>query len=140
MRALWCGLAFAGAMLWAQEGMRSVWDGVFTEAQAARGQEAYNNVCLGCHGAQLGGGEAAPPLAGGEFLSNWNGLTVGELFERIRVSMPADRPGQLPRQQNADILAYIFKVNGFPPGDKELDQRPEWLKQIRIDAAKPEKK
>jgi cytochrome c len=115
---------------------RSVWDGVYTSEQAQRGEALYTRQCARCHGAQLTGGEAAPPLAGGDFLSNWNGLTVGDLFERIRISMPADRPGQLARQQNADILAHILLANQFPAGKSELEQQTEVLKQIRIEPAR----
>jgi mono/diheme cytochrome c family protein len=119
----------------AAQSSRSVWDGVYTSEQAQRGEALYTRQCARCHGAQLTGGEAAPPLAGGEFLSNWNGLTVGDLFERVRVSMPADRPGQLTREQNADILAHILRANQFPPGKLELEQQTEILKQIRIEPA-----
>ncbi len=85
---------------------RSVWDGVYTSDQAKRGSALYANACASCHGSALNGGESAPPLTGGEFFSNWDGLTVGDLFDRIRVSMPADNPGKLTREQDADILAY----------------------------------
>jgi mono/diheme cytochrome c family protein len=84
----------------AQEGTRSVWDGVYTDAQAKRGQGLYNQHCASCHGDQLTGGEMAPPLAGGEFLSNWNGLTLGDLFERIRKTMPLNEPGNLNREKS----------------------------------------
>jgi len=116
---------------------RSVWDGVYTAEQAQRGSKLYANECASCHGTALNGGESAPPLTGGEFFSNWNGLTVGDLFERIRVSMPADKPGKLSREQDADILAFMLNVNQFPEGKTELDHRTEVLKQIRFEAAKP---
>ena len=119
---------------------RSVWDGVYTQEQARRGAAQYAQNCSMCHGDTLGGGDEAPALAGGEFLSNWNGLTIGELFERIRISMPADRPGKLNRDQIADILSYIFSVNRFPAGKTELERQTEVLKQIRLDPEKPEKK
>jgi len=85
----------------------------------------------------LTGGEAAPPLTGGEFLANWNGLTVRDLFERIRISMPADRPGALSGAQTADILAHMLHVNQFPAGKTELERQTEILKQIRFEAMKP---
>jgi mono/diheme cytochrome c family protein len=113
---------------------RSVWDGVYTSMQAERGAALYANNCASCHGSALGGGESAPPLAGGEFSSNWNGLTVGDLFERIRISMPADRPGKLTREQDADVLAYMLSVSEFPAGKTELEHQTEVLKQIRIEA------
>jgi mono/diheme cytochrome c family protein len=112
---------------------------VYTEAQAERGLAAYNSECARCHGTQLQGGESAPPLAGIEFLSNWNGLTMGDLFERIRISMPADRPGRLSREQNADIIAYMLRVGEFPAGSTELAPRAEALNQIRLDMFRPER-
>ena len=115
---------------------RSVWDGVYTDEQSKRGQALYAKECASCHGAELSGGESAPALAGTAFLANWTGLTVGDLFERIRVSMPQQDPGRLSRQQNADILAYVLNANRFPAGKTELDRQTEALKQIRIDAAK----
>jgi mono/diheme cytochrome c family protein len=119
---------------------RSVWDGVYTQDQAARGQALYNKECAACHGQSLSGGEEAPPLSGGAFMANWNGLTVGDLFERIRVSMPEGRPGTLSRQQNADVLAYILTGNQFPAGKTELNKETELLKQIRFESARPEPK
>ncbi|MCU1338308.1 MAG: cytochrome c, class [Bryobacterales bacterium] len=116
---------------------RSVWDGVYTSEQAARGASLYAKDCASCHGTALTGGESAPPLTGGEFFSNWNGLTVGDLFERIRISMPADRPGRLTREQDADILAFMLSVSQFPPGKTELARQTEALKQIRFDSTKP---
>src|SRR5882762_5843062 len=73
----------------APSGTRSVWDGVYTQEQAERGHSLYNRHCASCHGDELAGGDVPPPLAGSGFLANWNGLTVGDLFERIRRSMPA---------------------------------------------------
>jgi len=131
------GLLGAAAGLLAQTTSRTVWDGVYTTDQAARGAALYSSQCASCHGTALTGGESAPPLAGADFFSNWNGLTVGDLFERIRVSMPADRPGKLSRDQDADILAYILSMNQFPSGKTELERQTEALKQIRIE---PEKK
>jgi mono/diheme cytochrome c family protein len=109
---------------------RSVWDGVYTEDQAKRGAAVYAKECAACHGADLNGGESAPPLVGGTFLSNWNTLTVGDLFERIRESMPQDNPGRLSRQQDADVLAFMLQVNEFPAGKTELDKQTEVLKLI----------
>ena len=118
----------------------SVWDGVYTPQQANRGEALYSMQCAACHGSELTGGESAPPLMGGEFLSNWYGLTVGDLFDRIRVSMPADRPGTLNREKAADILAHIFLVNQFPAGKTDLATQSEYLKQIRIEAKSDGKK
>jgi quinoprotein glucose dehydrogenase len=116
---------------------RTVWDGVFTEEQAARGRELYNKECSTCHAADLSGVDEAPALSGGAFLSNWDGLTVGDLFERVRISMPPNSKGKLSRQQIADILSYVMSANSFPTGKTEMDTKTEVLKQVRIDATKP---
>jgi S-disulfanyl-L-cysteine oxidoreductase SoxD len=141
-RILAAFIAMAGALgvICAQSSTeRSVWDGVYTAEQAKRGEALYANNCASCHGSALGGGESAPPLTGGEFFANWNGLTLGDLFDRIRVSMPADRPGKLGREQNADVLAFMLSVNQFPAGKTELEHQSEVLKQIRFEAEKPRK-
>ncbi len=115
---------------------RSVWDGVYTEDQAKRGEAIYRKECAACHGAMLTGGESAPPLTGGPFLANWNGLTMGDLFDRIRKTMPQTNPGRLTRQQDADILAFMLSVNKFPAGKTELYRQSEMLKEIRFESAK----
>lgn len=125
------------AALAAAQTNRSVWDGVYTEEQARHGQAVYTKECASCHGAELTGGEAAPPLTGIGFLANWNGLTMGDLFERMRVSMPQDDPTRVSRQQHADILAYLLRANRFPAGKAELDRQTEVLNLIKIDAEKP---
>jgi cytochrome c len=123
-----------------QNDTRTVWDGVFTAEQADRGQPLYRKECASCHGDMLTGGEMAPPLAGGQFLSNWNGLTLGDLFERIRKTMPQSKPGKLPRTTIADVTAFMLKANEFPAGKDELSTKPEMLSQIQIEATKPERK
>ena len=118
---------------------RSVWDGVYTQEQSERGHSVYHSQCENCHGEMLTGGDEVPPLAGGQFLANWNGLTVGDLFERIRKTMPLNDPGRLTAQQNADVLAYLFDFNMFPAGKAELPHEAELLKLIRIEATKPDR-
>ena len=114
----------------------SVWEGVYTEEQSRRGEAFYHDKCALCHGDKLTGGESAPPLAGPQFLSNWNGLTLDILFERIRVSMPSDNPARVGRQPKADILAYMLTMNSFPSGKAELPPKAELLKDILIEPAK----
>lgn len=119
---------------------RSVWDGVYTEEQSKRGESVYQKECASCHGASLGGGESAPPLAGGAFLSNWNGLSLGDLFDRIRKTMPLSGPGRLTRQQDADVLAFMLSTNKFPAGKTEIYRQSEMLKEIRFESEKPAEK
>ena len=113
---------------------RSVWDGVYTKGQAQRGEAAYRENCAKCHGENLAGSEAGPALSGEEFLRPWNGKTVGALFALVRKTMPSEDPGGLSTREYSDIIAYILKANGFPPGVKELDREVNSLNEIRIEA------
>jgi mono/diheme cytochrome c family protein len=119
---------------------KSQWDGVYSEAQAKRGEALYQQYCSSCHGADMAGGEMAPGLAGGEFASNWNELTLGQLFERIRTSMPQNNPGSLSRQQDADILAFMLYKGTAPAGESELPTQTEMLNTIKFVGMKPEGK
>jgi quinoprotein glucose dehydrogenase len=120
-----------------QQSTRSVWDGVFTEEQAQRGRVIFLNECANCHGRDLEGADMTPALTGGAFLANWDSLTVGDLADRIRISMPLDSPGKLSRQQNADTVAYILGFNAFPAGKEELPREAPAMKQILIRASRP---
>lgn len=115
---------------------KTVNSGVFTEAQAARGGEAFKKDCSSCHGAELAGDGTAPALAGAEFLTNWNGTSVGDLFDRIRISMPPTAPASVPAQSKADIIAFVLKVNKFPAGTAELAGSTAALKDIAIELPK----
>lgn len=115
-----------------QRSGRTVWDGVYTEAQAERGKEGYGRDCTSCHLDSLGGADMAPALTGEAFLTTWNELTVGDLFERVRISMPQDKPAGLSRQQYTDILAYMLQANKFPAGAAELGLDLAAMKEIVI--------
>ena len=135
----WCtGLAacaLAGAT--AAQTPRTVWDRIYTNEQAERGATLYADRCAKCHGDGLGGVESAPALTGSVFYSNWEGETLDSLFERMRSSMPADKPGSLSRAQNADLLAHILNVGGYPAGDAALDGQAGALTTVTIRMYKP---
>lgn len=133
--ALW-GATTAGIGLLAQP-TPSVWDGVYTEAQATRGAALYDKECGQCHGPAGAGGSMATPLVGPAFSANYDGQTVGDLFDRNRTTMPPGKEGQLGGQENADITAFILKVNGFPAGEAELPSQSMALKGIQYLAFKP---
>ena len=117
---------------------RSVWDGVYTEEQAGRGERLSAEYCAPCHGETLEGAEAAPALSGQLFNGNWEGVSLGELFDRIRVSMPQDAPGSLSRRQNLDVVAFLLKVGQFPAGDTELVAEGNALAQITFVSYRPQ--
>ena len=108
---------------------RSARDGVYTEAQAARGQAAYDTQCASCHGQGLKG-LAAPPLAGDAFAANWQGQPLSDLASKIRNTMPADAPGTLTAANAADLVALILKSGGFPASRTELASSDEALKAV----------
>lgn len=116
---------------------RTIWDGVYTEEQAGRGEKLYAQQCAACHGDTLGGVEMAPPLAGDMFNQNWEGTALSDLFERIRMSMPQNNPGSLTRPQTADIVAYMLKVGRFPAGSTPIDGQAGALTQTRFLTYKP---
>src|SRR4029453_4060054 len=118
-------------------GGRSVWDGVYTAAQAKRGGDVYAEHCLECHGETLQGDGTASALAGPGFKDDFNGVKLGEMLDRTRKTMPDDKPGTMSRQQIADFLAYVFSVNKFPAGEAELPTQAEVLNQITFLATKP---
>jgi len=119
---------------------RTVWDGVYTGEQAARGRAEYMKSCASCHAADLRGSNTAPSLVEESFVFLYGDTTVGELFERIRRLMPSDRPSSLSSQSYRDIVTFILQSNKFPPGEKELEADPETLGQILITAKRPESK
>ena len=124
------GLSGVTAIALCQGKTRTVSDGVYTAEQADRGQSLYADNCATCHGGDLSGGESSPPMAGPEFLSTWKGKNLGGLFNRVQLTMPADKPGSLSPDENAAIVAYILKVNQFPAGSVALPDQAEQLKEI----------
>jgi len=139
MKKLLTGMAVAALVsggsvltLNAQAPARTVWSGVFTADQAAQGKTVFENKCLTCHGAELNGGEMAPPLAGGMFISNWSGQSLGDLFTRIHTTMPQNDPGSLNNAEVTQVMAYILSFNQFPAGSTALPSDETALGQIGI--------
>jgi len=105
-------IAFVATLAHAQAS-RTVQDGVFTDAQAARGRATYGQRCASCHGDALEGAQG-PPLVADVFVSNWRTKPLSELVDKIRNTMPADAPGDLTPQQSADLVAHTLETGGFP--------------------------
>jgi mono/diheme cytochrome c family protein len=121
--ALLAGMATAEA--------RSIWDVVYSEAQADRGHTMYMQNCSRCHGVNLWGTYEIPPLVG-RLMPYYSGSNLNALFDYISTAMPLDHPGMLPASVNADIVAYLLKANDVPSGSKELT--PEATKAIAFTA------
>ena len=111
-------------------------EGVYTADQATKGEAVYKENCAACHGDNLEGSGPMPPLAGKDFLSNWQGKTVGDLFEKTQTSMPATAPGTLTPEQTASLMAYVLAQGKYPTGATALPDKMDALKTITIDAPK----
>ena|SRR5690348_10123994 len=125
----------AGAQPPTAGGANSLTAGVYTSAQADRGKAVYSMQCSACHADDLSGGGSFPPLAGADFVANWKGKTVGDLFDKIHSTMPASSPGSLTEQQTADLIAYMLSMSKYPAGMTELAAQMAPLQQITIVAA-----
>jgi quinoprotein glucose dehydrogenase len=139
-RAVWAGLIACLACEIASAGQTSsVWTGVYTKEQAARGQSAYRDHCSYCHHDDLLGGEdlevVPPALVAAEFEERFYGRSVGELYQRIAETMPW-RAKSLTPPVYIDIVSFLLKENGFPAGATELPPNQQQLDQILI-TAKP---
>ena len=112
---------------------RSARDGVYTDAQAARGSAIYKEKCAACHGPTLGG-SLAPPLSGDAFAAQWGG-PLSAIVDKIQATMPANAMGTLTRPQAADVLAFMLQTSKFPTGRAELSSEDAALKTIAWPAA-----
>lgn len=113
---------------------RTVNDGVYTEQQAARGQALYGARCASCHGQNLAG-RVGPPVAGTDFLAEWSGKPLLELFDKVRLTMPKDDSDRLSAAQAADVLAYMFQYGKIPAGRTDLPTDAAALKQLTLPIA-----
>lgn len=123
------------------------WDGVFTDAQAGHGRNAYTKHCARCHGSDLQGlltpihyprqSPTTPALVGDAFNASWDGTTLADLFERIRISMPQEAPGTVPPAVVADILAFLLQSGGWPAGASEVPAPATRLGAIQFPAHLP---
>ena len=124
----------AATTLGAQEvSQRSIWDGIYTAAQADRGKTVYTSHCAKCHGDDLGGKDEVPELDGAHFMADWTGQSVADLVQRIRSTMPMDNPGTLGGASTADVVAFLMQQNGAPAGSAELPNDASMQSIIRID-------
>ena len=105
---------------------KSVNDGVYSEAQAACGQAAFDKNCTTCHDTAR--------FTGAEFVQSWSAKPLAELYVIMRTTMPEDNPGLLRPQQYADILSFFLKLNGFAAGEAELTGNDAAMKAIRMEA------
>jgi mono/diheme cytochrome c family protein len=131
--------AAAAAMLLVAQGTTTQ-DGVYSDAQAKRGEQTYAKACASCHAADLSGSGQAPALADADFNNEWNSQPLSDLFDRIHVTMPADAPGTLQPAEVADVMAFIFAKAHLPAGPSDLPSDTAALKSIAYAAPKPQER
>ena len=127
-----------GELLAAQNDGSSVWAGVFTEEQAKRGMDRYQQECSPCHLEDLLGDGIAPALVGSSFHFRWSDLSVGDMLVAIRTTMPQGAPASLSSQAYVDIVSYLLQRNEFPTGDTELPTESDTLDSILITEEAPQ--
>jgi len=108
----------------AEVSSKTIWDGVYTDGQATRGQRTAQQNCGSCH--------SASEWSSGMFLTAWAGRPVRELHSHLRTTMPFDSPGRLSADQYADIVAYMLKLNNVPAGNAELPSDDAGLTAISV--------
>jgi mono/diheme cytochrome c family protein len=110
--SLLAGFAFSAA------GAKTVWDGVYTAAQATRGESVYSAECSRCHKDDLSGYRSA--LIGDRFLDSWREDRLESFFSLVKKTMPRNAPASLSDGEYLDVVAYVLQANAFPAGTKEL--------------------
>jgi len=119
---VWLVLCLPTVQAQSQASGKTVLDGVYSDAQVARGQAFYTAVCSGCHGDALEG-VSAPELTGNRFIERWREGMLDGIYNFIRQRMPLGREQNakpIPDSDYLDILTYILKVNGYRTGPSEL--------------------
>ena len=117
---------------------KSVLDGIYTEAQAMRGDKVYAENCAVYHGPKLAGTDTAgPSLSGPDFTNGWKDMSAGALLSKINTDMPSNAPGTLTPAQYADVMSFVLSVNKYPAGQTELPTDPNVLKAVKMAAPKP---
>lgn len=107
---------------------KSANDGVYTDAQAGRGQKTFEGTCTVCHDVDA--------FRGNDFVNAWRNQPLLALFETINSTMPADNPGSLNAQEYADIIAYFLQLNRYPAGADELAGSTEVMSAVKMESPK----
>lgn len=121
-------LVVFGAAMGAAQPAKSSNDGVYSAAQAARGEQVFKAKCGSCH--------APSRFIGDDLFKPWADKPLAELFNMVRDSMPEDNPGTLPIQEYGDVIAYFLQLNKFPAGADELVGSEEAMAKIMFDRPK----
>lgn len=122
-------IIFSGPRTMCAQENRTVWSGIYTTAQAERGQGEYNDHCAGCHKDNLTGYDSV--LLGVRFMQHWREDTLDTFFGTMKRTMPRGAPASLPDESYIAITAYVLQTNNFPAGKSELNA--ETMRVIRVE-------
>ena len=127
-----CGLLALAVVGWSAPGAVAE-EGVYSAEQSARGEALYQQYCAACHGSRLQGNPAAP-LTGEAFRGRWEDgkHTLDDLYYIVRSLMPNNAPGSLSRVEYADIIAFILRINNYPPGAQALEPKAAAMKAVTL--------
>jgi S-disulfanyl-L-cysteine oxidoreductase SoxD len=136
---VWLGVALCGLSYQPLYGQAAptTGDGVYSAAQAQRGEDLFKKQCASCHGEALDGAGPYPPLSGDEFLNKYTGVSAQNVYDMIQKLMPATAPGTLTRPQAADLLAYILSFNKYPAGKTDLPSDQSAIQKLIIPKPAP---
>jgi mono/diheme cytochrome c family protein len=114
--------------LGAQQAARSARDGIYSPAQAQRGERLFDSICASCH-------ELEEFTGRGAYFDLVDGQSLWETFDYVSTEMPEDDPGSLEPEEYAAVLAYLLRGYGLPSGVSELPTERQPLEILTI--AKP---
>ncbi len=119
------GSMFGARIAAAQDSVRSTMSGVYTAEQATKGKEVFNGLCVGCH--------TSVSQSGPDFAKRWMGKLLWEFYAYVSKLMPDSAPATLSEDEYVMVTAYVLKLNGMPPGERQLSADTLVLQRIRID-------
>jgi len=108
----------------ATQAAKTTLSGIYTKAQAAKGEETYYTLCVSCH--------PKGTYAGPSFKNNWNNRPLWDLWDWISNKMPKNDPGSLEPAQVVQVMAYILQQNKMPAGSTALPPNEKTLYGIKI--------
>jgi Cytochrome C oxidase, cbb3-type, subunit III len=98
--------------------------GIYTAAQATKGEEVYFTFCVSCH--------PTPTYTGPAFKLHWQGRPLSDLYDWVSEKMPKNDPGSLSPKESVQAIAYILQLNKLPTGSTELTTDRAALTKIAI--------
>jgi mono/diheme cytochrome c family protein len=112
----------------AQAPQKTTNSGVYTAAQAGRGEKIFEAKCTACHDTARFTGEG--------FIDPWAGKPLKDVWDIASGTMPEDNPGSLKPQEYGDVIAYFLSLNAFATGDAELPGDAAAMANILIEKKK----